>query len=121
MSKFKYLNLNPKNRRTGDCVIRATACAFDLDWEDASDLLYLTARDMSCEMSCLGCYSHLFEDLGLEEIDSEGFTVGQLSESNSDKILIIRIEGHLTCSIYGCIYDLWDCRDKMVDRAWIVA
>ena len=29
---FTYLNLNPKNRKAGDCVIRAIAYATGLSW-----------------------------------------------------------------------------------------
>lgn len=117
---FRYLNLNPYKKRTGDCVIRAVACAFDVSWEGASDMLYKVARKSGCEMSCIGCYSGLFYDMGLPEVPVNGFTVEQVSEKYSDKIVLIRIPGHLTCSRYGTVFDIWDCTDEVVDRAWIV-
>lgn len=121
MSKYRYLNLNPKNRKTGDCVIRAIAGALDLTWDEASDLLYEVARAVGCEMSCLGCYTQLFDLLNLEEIEvPEGFTVGELVDEYPNNILLIRIKGHLTFSLFRCVYDIWDCRGEIVDRAWIV-
>lgn len=120
MSAFKYLNLNPYKKRTGDCVIRAVACAFGLEWEQASDVLYETARDLGCEMSCIGCYSSLFRDAGLTEVDAEGMTVEDVVDSHPTDTLIIRIQGHLTCAIKGCVMDIWDCRSSLVDRAWVV-
>lgn len=120
MSEFKYLNLNPYKKRTGDCVIRAVACAFGLEWEQASDVLYDTARNLGCEMSCLGCYSSLFRDAGLREINAEGISVGDLVDIYPDDTLLIRIKGHLTCARKGCILDIWDCRSSLSDRAWIV-
>jgi hypothetical protein len=48
-------------------------------------------------------------------------TVGELSEEYSDSILIVRIEGHLTCIIHGIIRDIWDCSDKIADIVWKVA
>lgn len=120
MSKFHYLNLNPKLRKTGDCVIRAIAGALGIPWKKASDMLYAMATSQYCEMSCIGCYSKLFDSLGFEEVDAEDMTVGELADRYSDDILIIRISGHLTFAKYGVVYDIWDCRDGRVDRAWIV-
>ena len=34
-------------------------------------------------------------------------------------ILIIRIKGHLTCSIFGKIPDIWDCSNEIVDCFWV--
>lgn len=120
MSSFRHLNLNPYRKRTGDCVIRAIACAFDIGWVEASDLLYEVARSIGCEMSCLGCYTTLFSDMNLFEVDPEDASVGELADMYSDSIMLVRIEGHLTCTRYGDVVDIWDCRDEIVDRAWIV-
>lgn len=120
MSKFRYLNLNPYKKKTGDCVIRAIACALGIDWEEASDLLYSVARNIGCEMSCIGCYSSLFRELRLKELPVQGKSVGDTADSFPENILLIRIQGHLTCARYGCIFDIWDCRNEIVDRAWLV-
>lgn len=101
-------------------MIRAIACAFGISWKAASDLLYTVARSIGCEMSCLGCYATLFSELDLFEIDVRGMTVGEVSDKNRNEIVLIRIPGHLTCSRYGEIFDIWDCRNEGVDRAWIV-
>lgn len=120
MSSYSYYNLNPYNKRTGDCVIRATAGALDITWDEASDLLYYTAKDLGCEMSCIGCYSSLFAFLDLEELPVNGMTVDAVADAYPDDTLIIRIKGHLTCARRGRIFDIWDCREEIVDRAWIV-
>lgn len=120
MSTFRYLNLNPYKRKTGDCVIRAVACAFGVTWEEAGDMLYSSARHIGCEMSCIGCYASLLDELRLSEIVSKGMSVGQLADRYSDSILLLRLPGHLTCARYGTVLDIWDCSDEIVDRAWIV-
>ena len=33
-----------------------------------------------------------------------------------DEKLIIRVDGHLTCSIFGEVLDIWDCSERL----WIV-
>ena len=120
MSDFQYYNINPYRKHTGDCVIRAIACALDLSWDRASDLLYNVARGLGCEMSCIGCYSSLFSDLNLFEVNVQNLSVGEVARRYRDNIVIIRIPGHLTCAKYGKVLDIWDCTNETVDRAWIV-
>ena len=40
MLSFKKLNVNPKNRKTGDCSTRAIAYALGITWEEALKLQY---------------------------------------------------------------------------------
>lgn len=119
---FFYVNLNPLGKKTGDCVIRATALALGVDWYKASDLLYRQARNCGCEMSCIGCYSKLFEQLGLQKIDLSNteLTVEQAAILYKDNTVIIRIKGHLTCALNGKIHDIWDCSQENVDCMWVV-
>ena len=45
MLTFKKLNVNPKNRKTGDCSIRAVAYLLGITWEEALTLLYKEALE----------------------------------------------------------------------------
>ena len=47
-------------------------------------------------------------------------TVGKLSHRRDDEKLIIRVDGHLTYSIFGEVLDIWDCSDEIVDCYWVV-
>lgn len=40
MLHFKNFNINPKNRKTGDCSTRAIAYALGITWEEALKLQY---------------------------------------------------------------------------------
>lgn len=33
---------------------------------------------------------------------------------------MLRVHGHLTCSINGIILDTWDCSNEKFDKLWIV-
>lgn len=44
MLRFKKLNVNPKNRKTGDCSTRAIAYALGITWEEALDLQVAEAK-----------------------------------------------------------------------------
>ena len=57
---------------------------------------------------------------GLEPVFADGETVYDIADEYNDRIVIMRLSGHLTASLYGTIYDLWDCRDEYVDVYWVV-
>ena len=114
-----YLNVNPKGKRTGDCVIRATALALGVDWECASDMLYDQAKECACEMSCLGCYSAMFEMLGFKKCNARGQTVQEIADANKDNTVLVRIKGHLTCVVKGMVHDIWDCSNEVADCYWL--
>ena len=74
------------------------------------------------EPLCVCCYHRLLEDVfELEPIYSDfRETVGEVASRYPDHKLIIRMEGHLTCSLYGVVADIWDCSEELVDRYWVV-
>jgi hypothetical protein len=47
-------------------------------------------------------------------------TVGDVAAEHDERRLIIRVEGHLTCSIMGDVIDIWDCSDELVDCYWLI-
>lgn len=40
--------------------------------------------------------------------------------ANPDNILLISMNGHLTCSKYGIVYDSFDCRERIAEFCWII-
>ena len=118
---FKYLNVNPLSLEEEDCVCRAIKLASGKSYAEIEDKLYYVSRLLDCEELCVCCYQFLLNEVFMyEPIDCLDMSVGELAELYKDDILIIRINGHLTCSLYGDIYDLWDCRDLPCDVAWRV-
>jgi len=47
-------------------------------------------------------------------------SVGQVAYEYSDKICLITMSGHITCSVYGVIYDSFDCRRREAEYLWII-
>lgn len=120
MDKFKYLNLNPLGIEEEDCVTRAIALASGKPYFTIRKKLQLTAELLECEKLCVCCYEHLLDSVfNYERIKINGMTVGEFAELHPKGVFLIRIEGHLTCLVNGCIYDLWDCRDRKATHAWI--
>lgn len=119
---FVYYNANPNQQQIGDCVIRAISLALNLDYFEVVTLLYNNSNFFNCDMLVRECYEKLLEDdFGLERIKPKTYkTVEEVANEFSDNVLLIRIKGHLTCAMYGRIYDIWDCSDEAVDCFWIV-
>lgn len=118
---YKYLNVNPENRKESDCVVRAISLATDSDYYLVEKLLLNIGDIYSCDELCLQCYNQLLSgEIGYTRYNGKGKTVEEISESHKDKILLIRIDGHLTCSMFGTIFDIWDCTKKICDVFWIV-
>lgn len=84
------------------------------------DMLLDNGVCYECDELTVDCYSKMISEIGYQEVGGENKTVADISKEHPDNILLIRIDGHLTCSINGCIYDIWDCSEKTVDKYWVV-
>ncbi|MDE6142236.1 MAG: hypothetical protein K2G03_06495 [Bacilli bacterium] len=125
MSKFIYENVNPKNRKTDDCVVRAITKATGLSYQEIYAGL-CSIGQKNCRMpNSKQTYEKLLEQLGYikypmpRHADNTRFKVYELVDQESDKTIIISMANHLTCAINGSIFDLWDCRAKSVGNYWI--
>lgn len=120
---YKYYNHNPDNLKMKDCVCRAISTAVGLRYEAIDNLLELTANVYECDKLCLCCYSKLLENVLCYDRVNCYFmkTVEQIALELPRNKVIIRIESHLTMSMYGNILDIWDCSDELVDCYWIVS
>ena len=47
-------------------------------------------------------------------------TVSDIATEFPRNKVIVRVDAHLTASVYGTILDIWDCSDELVDCYWIV-
>lgn len=121
-NRYRFYNRRPDGERLKDCVCRAISTATTLNYEAVEKLLNLTAEMYGCEALCICCYHNLLEDLFSYECFNctHGESVETIARAFPDKRVIIRVEGHLTCAIYGYIPDIWDCSQEPVDCFWIV-
>lgn len=121
---FTYYNVRPDGKYENDCVCRAIAIATGLNYNAVNKLLSVTAYLNDCDKLCICCYHYLLEDLlGYQCIKCKHFENKKVKDiaklHKSDKVLI-RIEGHLTVSIYGNVLDIWDCTNEKVDCYWLI-
>lgn len=119
---YQYYNRRPDGGHYEDCVCRAISTATGLKYETVEELLDMTSEYYSCDKLYVGCYSNLLSKVFKYDkfYCKEPITVGELVGAYKDKRLIIRVQGHLTSSIFGTLLDIWDCESEYVDCFWVV-
>lgn len=119
--RYEYYNRNPDRVHLGDCVCRAISTATGLRYEAVDKMLSLVAKACNCEKLYLCCYDNFLEDiLGYHRFNCFfRQTVEEIAAQHPRNKLIIRVEGHLTCSINGTVMDIWNCSQEKVDCFWI--
>lgn len=118
---FRYYNANPKQKDESDCVCKAISLATNTDYYFIYYLLYDNAHKNCCEMLLRDCYTNILEDVfGLVRHCPHNKTVLEIAQAYPNNNVIIRIDGHLTCSICSVINDIWNCSDEFVTDFWVV-
>jgi hypothetical protein len=118
---FDYHNENPNGYHIPDCVIRAITLALELDYFEVVKLLHLNAQELQCECLNVKCYEKLLDyDFDLPHYMSFGLTAEEVANDYPDNILLLRMDGHLSCSVCGVIKDIWDCSQEIITDFWIV-
>ena len=121
-------NANPKGRKTGDCVIRATCTALNEKWEDIYRDLFEFCIKRCLMIDSKNGYEAYLEHRGLKKQkmprreDNTRYTVKEFADelANENKTYILSIAGHMTCLKGKKLYDIWDCSGKSVGNYWIV-
>ena len=126
---YKYINVNPKGKYSGDCVIRAIALACGQSWET-------TIR----EMTELGIrYGYVCNDVNLypKYLEKKGFIKMKEPRDCCNRKLtvkewLIQREGfevktivanvgshHVTCIKDNKVNDIWNCSNRMMHAYWV--
>ena len=118
---YIYLNENPQGYHIPDCVIRAITLALGLDYFEVVKMLHLNGQELQCECLIVKCYEKLLDyDFNLPHYMSFGLTAEEVANDYPNSVLLLRMEGHLSTSICGVIYDIFDCSKMEITDFWIV-
>lgn len=115
---YIFYNANVLGNFVNDCTIRAISLAEGNTWDETYNKLSNLAQEKGTMMDDKYFIREYLNDHYKRE-DVKG-TVGQVASEYSDKICLITMTGHITCSVYGVIYDSFDCRRRQVEYLWIV-
>ena len=127
MEFIKYNN-NPKNKKTGDCVIRAIATATNSSWE----YVYIKLAELGIRKGLIindpNNWQKYLEILGYEKqkmprrSDRTRYTLEEFATeiAEENKIYLVRLAGHLTVIKNKNLIDTWNFSYKSVGNYWIV-
>ena len=127
---FHYLNANPKNRITTDCVVRAIAGAIaaqggvqNLENDNLCKTMWTLAMKDLSDWACrhgymptdTKCYDKYLQCHGfikykqLRRSDNTKYTLKEFIECHRTGIWLVNMPTHLTLVVDGVNYDIWDC------------
>lgn len=112
MGNFVEQNVNPKNRRVGDCVVRAISIALDKNWE--TTYLELCIKGFTdCDMpSSNSVWNSYLKGKGYKRTtipnDCDCYTVEDFCKDHPKGTYILGTGTHALCIKDGNYYDVWD-------------
>lgn len=116
---YKFANKNPLGKYENDCVIRSISMATGKSWDEIYERLSDIAQFEGTMMDDRK-FVIRYLDTKYERVPELFRTVGEVADAYADHILLITMDGHITCSKYSVIYDSFDPRARLVEEAWIV-
>lgn len=127
MEFIKY-NANPKNKKTGDCVVRAVCTALNEDWVDTYKGMLDVAIRTGYAISSKDNYQRYLLEKGYDmqkqprKPNNKKYTVEEFANeiAKSNTTYILNIANHVTVIINNNLYDLWNCRYKTVGNYWML-
>lgn len=117
-------NVNPKKKKTGDCVIRAVTKATGQDWHKVFFEL-CKLGDSMCEMpNSTNVVEQYLKQFGFVRVSykvrrgDKRPTVKSFCRDHPKGVYVLRVANHEVCAINGNYYDIWDCGDCAV-YSWL--
>lgn len=125
-STFHYYNANPKNKRTGDCVIRAIATVTKQSWDRVLRDLTELAIHYGQMVDDKVLYQKYLQKLGFvkynqpKKFDGTKYTGSEWLRKYPNMTCIAHIGGHhLVAIIEGKIWDIWNSTGGCIGNYWI--
>lgn len=106
-------NPNPKQKRVGDCVIRAICKVLDMDWEKTYIQLCLQGLkmfDMPSSNAIWGSYLKQkgFLQVAIPNTCPDCFTVEDFCKEHPNGVFVLGTGTHVVAVVDGDYYDAWD-------------
>ena len=125
---FKYYNLNPKNKKTTDCVIRAIAGALNKTYAEVFGDICIISMKTGYYVDDRRCYKKYLESIGLQiqkqprKVNGKKYTLKEFIDDNkfNNQVYLVNLANHLTLVKDNVCCDVWDCTDYTVGNYWVV-
>lgn len=116
---YKYYNANALGNYVNDCTVRAISLAEGNSWDYTYNKMSDIAQGQGTMMDDK-YFIRWYLDSRYDRVPRLYKTVGETAGNYPNNVLLITMNGHITCSRYGVVYDSFDCRDRDVEDAWII-
>lgn len=126
-TKLEIINVNFKNKKTGDCVVRALASASGKDYKVVAKELFDLWMKYGYVFNDKHTYERWLEQNGFvkykqpRHTDGTKYLVGDIDSlvDIKRKNVVISMAHHLTSVVKGTLNDIWDCRHKTIGNYWV--
>lgn len=133
---FNKNNLNPKDNKTGDCVVRAIMKGTKQTWTKVYQDLCKIGLELVAMPNSPEVYQKYLKDIGwtkqrmpkiiVPTINGYGekgttykrLTVEEFADENPKGTFIISVANHLTVIVDGTLIDTWNCSYKSMGNYW---
>lgn len=131
MSYYRYVNLNPKDRKVDDCVVRAIANATGQSWEQTVREMTELGIKKGCLLNDPKLIPLYLKSKGFSQMneprkyDNTKMSVREWLSSrdgwlwHSYKIVAVVGTHHITAIINNEVQDIWDCTRKTMHKWWV--
>ena len=118
MSNYVYVNPNPRDKKVGDCTVRAICLATDQSWEDVYLDLCVTGYMIADMPSSNDVWGKYLIDNGwkyhrLQDSCPFCYTVNDFCNEHKKGTYIVATGTHVICIKDGKYNDAWDSGDKI--------
>lgn len=115
---FVYYNPNPKDKHTGDCVIRAICKALDAEWLDVYLALCLLGAEIGDWGNVNSVWDRYLKERGFtrEVIPNtcpQCYTIADFCRDHAEGTYILATGTHAVCVDAGRVYDTWDSSNEI--------
>ena len=126
--EFIIKNVNPKQKKACDCVIRAIALAENKDWYEVYDGLYEIGRKKCDILNSKKVYEAYLKQNGWikqkmpKKDNGKRYTINEFfdyyKKVYKNETVIVTVANHMTCIKNNVLYDSWNCSHKSIGNYW---
>lgn len=119
--RFVKVNVNPKRKKTGDCVVRAIVQATCLPYEEVAKMMFDAYMESGYSFASREAAEIVLSKLGFTKhkkpfkASGKTYSVGETySLIDKDEIAVLNVANHFSCVKGDKLIDLWDCSGKSI-------
>ncbi len=126
--EYVNFNMNPKNKKTGDCVLRAISFGLGQGYVETYKEMVENSIKTGYFISEKKGYKAYLKSKGYEmqkmpkKHTGKRYTVAEFCDTIAEngKTYIINVANHLTVIKDKKLYDIWNCGYKSVGNYWVL-